>query len=261
MIIRATDEATLPALHKQLQAQKLEGDQLTVLNQQEKFEKKLIRSYELAVQQHLPYTLLIDADILVVQRFRKKVDQVVQQLSSSDFGFGLRLFDRFYQKGKYRGIHIYRTELLPKALEFLPLKSETLRPESFVKSQMAGIGSPWRNNISEKIVGLHDYFQYSHDVFYKYFVRAFRSEEDLEQLIPRFKRLDHPDFRSALAGVQAGLGNEVPFTNNKGRILQACKVPVEYTASQEIPENIDGLLCKAIFKRYGWKYLLSQMFR
>lgn len=204
-IIRASGEATINHLKNQLSKQISVGDTLKVIDDHVSFEKKLKLGYDLAIGINNGFSVFIDGDILLRSNAVKRIRQISGQLDDIDFGFGLKLWDRFYNQPKFRGLHIYQTQLLKKAKTFIPEKGEQLRPESYVKSMMKADGHRWRNDFSFYVAGLHDYFQKPEDIYYKFLVRAKRSVHDIEELKALFQsEPSNKDYNIALMGLEDG---------------------------------------------------------
>jgi len=205
IIIRASGEATVRNLWKQLKIQKDKEDVLRILDSEISFEEKIKEGYLLGLTLDNPFTLFIDGDILVRSNFIKKVKALIPLLQENELGFGLKLLDRFYGRPKFRGIHLYKTSFLKKALELIPFEGKKIRPESFIKDEMSKIGYKWNNEISDYIAGIHDFYQYPRDIYYKFVIRSKRSPDDIGILKKRFlKEKNSYDFQIALRGLIDG---------------------------------------------------------
>ena len=214
IIVRATGEATTQVLVNQLELQLTAHDCLYVLDKEECFEDKLKRGFELAVREGKDFTVFIDADILIRRHALKKIKKLIKKLEDTDLGFGLRLWDRFYERPKFRGLHVYRTVLLEKAISAVPAPNLELRPESFTKQKLKEVGHAWRNDLTFYVAGIHDFYQKAEDVYYKFLVRSKRSEQDLKELKQKFRLAYDTDFKIALQGIEDG-EKMTDVTNNK----------------------------------------------
>lgn len=202
-IIRASGEATVKKLKNQLDKQITTNDKLLILDDEVSFEEKLKQGYELAIKEKNKFSVFIDGDILLRSNAIKRIRKLSEMLDESDFGFGLKLWDRFYNQPKFRGLHVYNTELLNIALMHIPEIGEQLRPESFVKAKMLAQGYIWRNNISLYVAGLHDYYQKPQDIYYKFLVRSKRSVDDISVLKSIFQsEPSNLDYKIALKGLE-----------------------------------------------------------
>src|SRR5690554_2297509 len=108
-IIRASGESTVKNLKTQLSRQISRGDKLFLLDEKVPFEDKLRLGYELAIKTDKAFSVFIDGDILLRSNAVKRLRKITEKLEESDFGFGLKLWDRFYNEPKFRGLHVYNT--------------------------------------------------------------------------------------------------------------------------------------------------------
>src|SRR5690606_34894342 len=97
---------TVESLKAQLTKQISKGDTLILMDDEVSFEEKLKLGYELAIKMNNKFSVFIDGDILIRTNTVKRIRELTYRLEVSDFGFGLRLWDRFYDKPKFRGLHI-----------------------------------------------------------------------------------------------------------------------------------------------------------
>lgn len=257
-IIRSSGESTTQLLVKQIEFQLQEGDSLFVLSDMVCFEEKLRQSYEIALRSNKKFAVIIDGDILLRRSTLRQIKKISLDLNKTDFGFGLLLWDRFYGKAKFRGLHIYRTQHLEKALTFIPTEGTQLRPESFVKKRMEEEGCLWRNNLSTYVAGIHDYCQNPRDIYYKFWVRAKRSKHEVESLKHKFSLRGEQDFKIALKGLQDGLMDDT-IANDKSKDIF---MELDFGQEQKIKliKNVDALVVSRLIYHYGlkrkfWQYL------
>lgn len=185
------------------------------------FEKTLRMSYEKAIELHARWTVILDADILLSRRFFFfYLPSAIGRARNVELGFAFRLWDRFYDAPKFRGLHVYKTSMLPLALARVPEEGGTLRPESFVKEQLAAEGAVWSQY--GNVVGLHDFYQRPQDIFAKMALRAHRSESDVEYLLKTFERHGGElDFTIAAAGLKYGMGMDSKSVDNARKTYAA----------------------------------------
>lgn len=251
-IIRASGEATVHDLKLQLKKQTSFNDVIITLDDEVSFELKLRQSYKKAIEIDNEISVFIDGDILLRTNAVNRIRKIAKSLEDTDFGFGLKLWDRFYDRPKFRGLHIYNTKLLNEALKFIPDQGKQLRPESYVKDQMKEIsGKRWRNDFSLYIAGLHDFYQKPQDIYYKFLVRSKRSTGDIQELKTIFKsKLTIVDYKMALKGLEDGeqmeevLNDKYLYSNEKLKIEQP------FTVKNHSSLFVDFLLMKKLIKYY-----------
>jgi hypothetical protein len=211
VVIRTSGENTFEACKKLLLRQV--GENGCVVSVTDfPFEKTLRRSYEEALTIGNPWAVIIDADILVSPYFMKAVQYGIRRAVDTDLGFSLKVMDRFYAEPKFRGVHVYQTRHLGKALEMMPNSGQELRPETCVKERMKEHMHAWRSY--HIVVGLHDYYQHPYDVFSKMTIRAHRSADDIDELMRTFQDRHEKDFSYALAGLKYGKGLDANQVDN-----------------------------------------------
>lgn len=250
-IIRASGEATVEKLQHQLSKQISGGDQLITLDDEVSFEEKLRQGYEMAIKVNNKLSIFIDGDILLRGNAVKRIRSISEKLDESDFGFGLRLWDRFYNQPKFRGLHIYNTKFLGDALKYIPRSGEQKRPESFVKEKMREQGYRWRNDISFYVAGIHDFYQNPQDIYYKFLVRSKRSPHDISKLKTIFQDDSSiPDYKIALQGLNDGetidklLNNKYLYHKNELKFEQSID------DSNQISDYIDLLIIRKLIRYY-----------
>lgn len=184
------------------------------------FEQTLKLSYEKGLAIEATWIVMFDADILLSDSFVPLLANAIKSTPDDAFGFSFRVWDRFYDAPKYRGVHVYKRRYLAEALPYIPI-SASLRPETEVKQRMARQGHAWVTY--GNVVGLHDFFQRPEDIFAKMAMRAHRSSKDLDDLKTRFQlRSSEFDFRVAAAGIRYGeSAARSVITNFRGDYAQA----------------------------------------
>lgn len=250
VIIRASGEATLPALQQRLQKQLKPGDHLEVLDNMSSFEVKLRQGFLLAKKFNTAYTLFIDADVLVKSNVLNKIRRLSTGLQKHHLGFGLQVWDRFYHQPKYRGMHIYQNHLIDKALALIPDEGEQIRPESYIKNTLRPKGIIWYKGFTNYIAGIHDFGQHPSDIYYKFLIRSVRAEKDellrLKYLFNQKKK--EKDFVIALQALDNTFN--APIVNKKINLRD--KMPdYDDTKPAKLPHHIDFYIFKHLLYRYG----------
>ena len=86
------------------------------------FTQKLYKSLFTTSKLSNEFSIIIDADILVRDGFLKKVKNLTKFLPLNNSGFGIKVFDYFYNRPRYGGIHVYRTSSIKDILSYFPIK-------------------------------------------------------------------------------------------------------------------------------------------
>lgn len=250
-IIRASGESTAENLKEQLSNQISKEDSLFMLEEEVSFEEKLKQGYTLAIKTNNAFSVFIDGDILLRSNAVKRIRKTAGKLKETDLGFALRLWDRFYDRPKFRGLHIYKTELLTNAIKHIPTTGAQLRPESFVKKKMAAQGHTWHEYLAMYVAGIHDFYQKPQDIYYKFLVRSKRSVVDIDNLKKTFQSQPlNLDYKTALKGLEDGakidavLNNKYLYKSNELKDKQA------FAYTNQNSGFIDTLILKKLIKRY-----------
>ena len=170
------------------------------------FTECLHKTFQRGIDAGRPWTLCIDADVIV------KLDGVVgliklaSEADKSIFEIQVNILDKFQGKTRHAGNHLYRTKYLKQALEFIPQEFEAIRPESYMIKCMKKAGYLTVTN-NEVLLGIHDFDQFYHDIFRKCFIYAHKFLHESVMILPYWrKRAKHDNFfKVALLGFSKGL--------------------------------------------------------
>lgn len=206
-ILRTSGERTT-----ELALKLLEEEVGTVHVVEEKpFQKALERSFQLAIEHNRPWTLMIDADLLVAKNALLPLFKLAKEAPPSTFCVGGNALDKLLGISRNVGNNLYRTSLLEKALSFIPGSYNKMRPEKYIAEEMERLGSPLFI-YPACLLGIHDEEQYFRDIYRKCFVHAHKHLYKAHTFIPRWQRQStDPDFLVALHGFADGIqhGGEV----------------------------------------------------
>ncbi|MCH2213510.1 MAG: hypothetical protein MK110_19605 [Fuerstiella sp.] len=168
------------------------------------FSQAVIRTFELGLKFGLPWTVAVDADVLVHPRAVHSLVALAEAGCASDFRLDVRLIDKLFGVPRCVGMHLYRTSHLDQALCFARACERVHRPEYHVVEQMRTVG--YTDSEVEAVLGLHDFEQFYGDLYRKGFVHAQKHAELQEPLTRMWKRWSvvDPDFQAVLAGSKSG---------------------------------------------------------
>jgi hypothetical protein len=204
IIIRSVGERTEALCKKLIIEQGVSEDAIFIINEAP-FSKAMKVGFEIGIREKRPWTFCVDADVLLrpgsvlnMIRHAEKQPKNVCEIQ----GFVL---DKFFGGARTAGVHLYRTSLLEKVLQEIPLEGVDIRPESFALNSMKKNGYPWY--AVEELVGLHDFEQSNEDIFRKCFAQAHKHLNYTELFIPfwRSKSFLDEDYKIALAGFGEGI--------------------------------------------------------
>ena len=200
IIIRSVEERTLAYCQFLLEKQ---GYKDVVTIQESPFSLAVRKSYELGSQSGKKWTLCIDADVLVKKGAIQELIQYAESLEENVFEVQGTFIDKFLAIRRTGALHLYRSSLLPKALEVIPPEGSTLRPEGSTLKAMAALGYPFA--LTDILVGIHDFEQYYADIYRKCYTHAHKHSKFIADIESYWKahQIDK-DYEVALLGCRAG---------------------------------------------------------
>ena len=202
LIIRSVGERTEQACFNLLK--NVFDEAQIVIVRETPFSESIRKSFKIAMDRALPWTLCIDADVLVDIEQLPNLIQKALQTDEHVFQVQGLVLDKFIPVIRPAGNHLYRTSLLEKAMPFIPEEGTSLRPETDMLNEMAKQGYPWLQ--CDVLVGIHDFEQYYEDIYRKCFLQAHKHAY-LIPLIETYwieKSKYDQDFRVALLALRSG---------------------------------------------------------
>jgi hypothetical protein len=206
IIIRSVQERTEQLCHDLILAQGVDPD-IIVIVREAPFSVALRKSFQIGLERGLPWTLCVDADLLLRSGSIQRMLELAKQQPENVCEIQGYILDKFFGGPRPGGVHLYRSSLLSKAVSFMPNDGLDIRPEFQILQIMQSKGYPWVS--VPDVVGLHDFEQYYRDIFRKCFVQAHKHEylTDLFLSIWRKWANNDRDYWVALQGFAAGIAH------------------------------------------------------
>jgi hypothetical protein len=234
VIIRAASERTEQLCQKLIIEQGVSSENLSVLKEAP-FSAALKRSFETGIERGLKWTLCNDADVLLRPGAVETMLNLAEQQDEQVFEIQGFILDKFIGGPRNGGIHLYRTSLLPKALEKIPPEESIVRPEFHMLQAMAAIGYPYKT--IPYLVGTHDFEQYYLDIFRKCFIHAHKHLYLAEAFLSfwRENAVNDMDYTVALHGFASGVEHfgEVSI-DSRQEIYQTLLLPYQIQEKSEL---------------------------
>lgn len=164
------------------------------------FSATLRHSLELGARLGRPWTLCIDADVLVLPGLVEFIEQA-RDLPEDVFEAQALVIDKLLPMRRPAGNHLYRTSLIDLALPLIPT-ADSLRPESDMILAMQKLGHPaWQ---ARTIIGVHDFEQSYEDLYKKAFLHGHKHDYLMPRIRPIWEALsrDDSDFAVALRALE-----------------------------------------------------------
>ena len=210
VVVRAAGERTAEQCRRLLERQ-VSADQLVAIAERP-FTQAVRRTFEIGLEHGRPWTLAIDADVLLRDGAVADLVALGEAADPATFEVQGLVLDKLFGTHRGAGNHLFRTELIPLALGLIPPEGRSRRPETFMLNRMRERGHGWRQ--ASTVVGLHDFEQYFRDVYRKSFVHA-RKHRSRARFFERFwaekARAGDTDFEVALWGLRAGAAYQGPL--------------------------------------------------
>jgi hypothetical protein len=202
IVVRGAEERTLKVCIERAQRGLGQRGAVRVVEARP-FARALEESIEIAIATNQEYTLFLDGDILLKSGAVEEMILSARATKTRFYKIGFRILDWGFCGPTY-GVHLYSTELLRPAREFVQAAYQHQRPETFLCKAMAKRGYP--TLLQTHVVGLHDYEQYYRDIYRKSFVRACKFNKRVGYMLSRcIGRDSDPERRMMLYGLRDGL--------------------------------------------------------
>ncbi len=205
VVIRSCGERTTDACRRLIEKQVAPENVLLV--QEVPFEQALRKTYTLAIERNARWTVTVDADVLLRHDAVARLVNAAEQAAENVVMLEGLIYDKILGKCRQAGHRIYRTSLLPRALELVPVDGTQIRPEFHVLQQLEA--EDWVSARMPDVLGVHDFEQYYCDLYRKSFVHGQKHLAWLPALIERCRHecVHDSDFRAILLGLSDGIAS------------------------------------------------------
>ena len=238
VVIRAAGERT-EAVCARLAALEVGTDAVVTIHEVP-FAQAVRRCFEIGIEAGRDWTLALDADVLLAPgaigalcaEARTEWDR-----SPDLFEMDAMVADKLLGQIRPAGVHLYRTALLPEALEHAAFDARRRRPESWVKMQMRRRGR--RLADAAVVAGLHDFEQFHRDIFRTVFTHARKHERFMGYAARYWRRMapTDPDLRMAFLSFR--LSTAINEHADLAAMAPAETVTIDRSA---FPDDVDAIL-------------------
>jgi len=204
VIVRSVGERTEEICRSLILQQQVPEEAVFVINEKP-FSHAMRVSFQLGLEQGRPWTLCVDADVLLRPGAIGHLMNIANQQPGNVCEIQGYILDKFFGGPRMAGNHLYRTSLLPKVIELIPEEGVNIRPETHTLNAMKIAGYPWKK--TQTLVGLHDFEQDYPDIFRKCFIQAHKHAHLTELFISVWRKTasEDKDFQLALKGFSSGI--------------------------------------------------------
>ena len=220
------------------------------------------RCFQVALDYKSDWLVTLDADIVLKSNFHETVIDITKSMDVGQIEAHALTVDRLFFEFRSAGNRIYRGEKLDYLRALLKSTRDLVRPEGAMLRKAQGEG--YKIKASKKVIGLHDFFQGSADLFRKGYLCSRKHLDNVDHLLPLWNEMakDNLDYRVLLMGfgfgiMQTGGSNNLlspQELNSAFKELRGAFVEQEV----DIPEEIDSFICETIScKRFDMRNKLS----
>jgi hypothetical protein len=204
IVIRSVGERTETLCKKLILEQGISSSAIHIVKEVP-FSKAMKTSFEIGIAAKRPWTFCVDADLLLRPLSIFKMIQHAENQPENVCEIQGFVLDKFFGGIRKGGVHVYRTSLLDKVINEIPVEGLNIRPETHALVAMQKSGYPWKT--VEELVGLHDFEQSYEDIYRKCFVHSHKHLIYTELFIPfwRSKISSDRDYQIALIGFAEGI--------------------------------------------------------
>lgn len=202
VVIRSAGERTTQwSLEK---AQSIFGTQNVVLIDERPMYRAIKKTFEIGIDSGKTWVVEIDADVILRQEgILHLLNTAAGRPESSFFHFGM-VFDKLTNGFRSAGNKIIRASHLPEALTLLPEAANQLRPDTYIRKEMALKGYHYYRDVC--LVGIHDFEQHYFDLYRKGYLQGVKNRTKLERFINNWPKNHNqdPDYLAIEGGMKAG---------------------------------------------------------
>lgn len=183
------------------------------------------------------WTIEIDADILLrPEGILQLLQTASQRPGNSFFHFGM-VFDKLTNSFRSAGNKILRTKHLPVAMELLPEIIDEVRPDTFIRKEMAKKGYHYYRDVC--LIGIHDFEQHYFDLFRKGYLQGVKNRDKLEKFINNWPEgwQNDADYLALTGGMTLGKNHERMLPLNPEYYLdkfEVWKIASNFTKQKEL---------------------------
>lgn len=186
VILRTSSESTANLSENLIKGQITNND-LLVKCSETPFFKTLERAYEISYENKYPWTLMIDADVLINSKSIEKIITFGQKNNSLVIqGYVL---DYLYGGPRSGGLHLYSYEAITKIYTLKPNIKSVIRPETYCKDLICPNG--YRFLSVPLILGIHDFFQFDTDYYRKIHFFYIKNKDRIDSLSKFWKEKNY----------------------------------------------------------------------
>ena len=205
VIIRSVGERTTNLCERLILSQNIPKENLFIV-QERPFSKAMKVSYQTGIDNNLPWTFCVDADVLLREGSIIDLLNKIEKKPDNTLGISGEVLDKLWGKKRTAGNHLFKTEFLHKMIENIrPYHDESIRPESDVIKKLNKNGLLFEK--CDQFIGLHDYEQSYLDIARKAYTHSQKHPQHLNEFYSYWAiaSKNDRDYEVALFGLSRGI--------------------------------------------------------
>lgn len=253
--IRSSGEFTTKRLLKDL-AYQIGSNKKIHLIEDLTLHNAIDQSFAYALQDKSTWLITIDADLVIKSNFLDIFSKIANSMKVKEIEAHAMTVDRLFMKYRSAGNRLYRVETIPILRQLLKKTKNNIRPEGTMLREAVKLG--YKLKPINQVVALHDFFQYSRDLFRKGYLCSFKHSQNSSEYLSTWRYLakDSIDFSILLRGFSFGLiSGDKPTEDFRSGIFKAHCDDLssefkEYDQSLHITNNIEKYIQEVTDKEY-----------
>ena len=219
-----------------------------------KFHEAVDRCFELAIEDKSKWLITLDADLVIKPDFISIFLSVANSMKSKEIEAHAMTIDRLFMKYRSAGNRLYRVSSLTLLRELLNRTKKNIRPEGAMLREATKLG--YKIKPIKNVVALHDFFQFSRDLFRKGYLSSFKHISHSSELLSTWRELGESslDFKVLLRGFSFGITSAEKYTLDNGSDLfkaqyeKLSKEFYDYDSGLTIPKDLNSYINEIISK-------------
>ena len=254
--IRSSGEFTTERLLKDIINQ-IGSDQKVHLIKDLMLHEAIDRSFEIALKDQSVWLITLDADLVIMPNFLTIFRKVANSMKPKEIEAHAMTIDRLFMGYRSAGNRLYRVSSLPFLQKLLKKTRNNVRPEGSMLRLAEEQG--YKLKPTKDVVALHDFFQFSKDLFRKGYLSSFKHIEYSSNILSTWRKLakDSTDYSILLRGFAFGLTNgSEPQLDAHSDIFKIYNIDL----SKEFSDYDHGLLVPEDIKAYIYQIKSKEFF-
>lgn len=252
--IRSSGEFTTERLFKDIVHQ-IGTNKKVHLIKNLKFHQAVDRCFEFAIEDKSEWLITLDADLVIKPDFISTFSNIANSMKLKEIEAHAMTIDRLFMNYRSAGNRLYRVSSLTLLKKLLKKTKNNIRPEGTMLREATKLG--YKIKSIENVVALHDFFQFSRDLFRKGYLCSFKHISHSSELISTWRELGKrsKDFQILLRGFSFGITSKDKYTLDNGADIfkmQYKKLSQEffdYDNSLTIPKNLNSYINRIVLKK------------